>query len=81
MKTTFLFRPFWSGNQRPNRRRLTVESMEDRLALSPTLPLPPPSPPGAVVYFHPHQSYAPAPSSLPQVPILPPQPIHPPNPC
>jgi hypothetical protein len=80
MKTNLLFGRFWSGNRRVNRCRLAVEPMEERLALSPTLPLPPPEPVPVVVSIHPAQPVALAPGSLPQTPIYPVGPIHPPEP-
>jgi hypothetical protein len=65
MKANRLFGRFWSVDRRGNRRRPALEPLEDRLALSPTLPLPPPGSPAAAV-----SSYPPGPCSF-----------HPPNPC
>jgi hypothetical protein len=70
MKTNGLCRRSRTVERRANRHRPTVELMEDRLVLSPTLPLPPPGPGDVVVDFHPPQP------SISQGPSL-----HPPNPC
>jgi hypothetical protein len=81
MKTNLLFGRSWSVNRRVNRCRLAVESMEERLALSPTLLLPPPAEPVPVLLSsHRPQPIALAPSSLPQKPIYPVGPVFPPEP-
>jgi hypothetical protein len=72
MKINRLLSRFWSGNRRVNRCHLVVEPMEDRLALSPTLPLPPPAAPGAVASFYPPN---PCTSLYPPTPVFPPTPI------
>ena len=81
MKANAFLRRFRKVTRRWNGRRPAVEPMEGRLALSPTLPLPPPGPLTAVVQYHPPQPcISTGPSVHPPVPIHPPQPIFPPEP-
>ncbi len=70
MSTTALFRPFRGAERPVTRRRPALELMEDRLAPSPTLPLPPPGPVTAVASFHPPDPCLSRGMSL-----------HPPEPC
>jgi hypothetical protein len=87
MKTYAFLRRFGMITQRRNGRRPAVEPLEGRLALSPTLPLPPPGPLTTVVQYHPPNPcistvpsmFRPTPV-FPPVPVYPPQPIHPPQP-
>jgi hypothetical protein len=73
----------WARKHRRNRRRprpteLAIESIERRLAPSPTLPLPPPHVPSEVAGFEP-----PDPCAKPATTFAPPEPCFdaPPEPC
>jgi hypothetical protein len=83
MKTNAFLRQFRTVTRRSNGRRPAVEPMEGRLALSPTLPLPPPGPLTAVLQCHPpgwQPCISTGPSVFPPTPIYPSQPVHPPDP-
>jgi len=70
MITITLTRRSPRAERRIRRTALTVEALEKHLALSPTLPLPPPGPVDAAVTFHPPQPCVSQGLSF-----------HPPNPC
>ncbi|MGO9470483.1 MAG: hypothetical protein ACLQIB_06265 [Isosphaeraceae bacterium] len=96
MMTMRLNRRSPRADRQVHRCALTVEALEKHLALSPTLPLPPPGPVVALVAYHPPQpcisqglSFHPPNPCISQGPSLePPDPCisqglasHPPSPC